>query len=506
VTGQGGGFRLGEEALAPARLRELARDPGARLHLTAEVRTRLEAGRREVDRILSKGGPLYGANTAYGGDASPRPLEGEALEGLQHRLARYLDTGSGPPLSGEVARGVLLARAHVLARGHSGVGPELVEALVALFQAGIAPLLPSRGSLGASGDLVTLAPLALLLAGEAPAEGIRLSDGSRLPAGVALAEAGLAPRRLEGRDTLALINGLSGAAALAAFRVAEARNLLAWAEAGVAAAGWALGVRGEAWGPEVNEAPVRRHRGQGEVARRLRRWLGEAGVPEGHGVAGDLQDPYSLRCAPQLLGPVWELLELADAWVAAELDGVSDNPVLGVEGGPRSGGNFFGGYLAGAAELTAGALARMGDLLERQTFLLVEGRAGLPVNLTGGEASGHHGLKGVHQAASALAMELQRGAIPSSPFARSAEGHNQDVVSNAMNGALVLDTQVEVAAALVAGHATLAAQAVAFRRVPLPEALAPWMEEVQGAGGGGDDDRSLRLPLAALASRFLDPP
>ncbi len=483
------GFRLGEDRLSPSRLRDLALDPHASLHLGAEVRARLVAGRARVEEHLASGRPLYGANTAFGGNATDTPMEGPERAGLQLRLARYLDAGSGPALPAPVARGVLLARAHVLARGASGVGPELVEALVRLFEAGVAPSLPSRGSLGASGDLVTLAPLALLLAGE---EG-----------GDALARAGLAPLPLEGRDTLALLNGLSGVATLAAFRVVEARRLLAWAEAGVAGAGWALGVRTEAWGPEVNDPPVRRHRGQGEVARRLRGWLGEGTE------AASFQDPYSLRCAPQLLGPVAELLALAEDWVEAELEGVSDNPVFGARGTPRSGGNFFGGYLAAAADLASGALARMGDLLERQTFLLVGGERGLPPNLSHmPPGSGHHGLKGVHQAASSLAMALQRGALPAAPFARSAEGHNQDVVSNAMEAALALSAQVERAAALVAGHGAMAAQGVELRaraigREP-PPALASWLAEVRRFVPRVQEDRPLRVPLARLAERVLE--
>jgi histidine ammonia-lyase len=525
-------FRLGADALTPGRLTALVDDPAARLVLEPGVADRLDEGFRALERAMSRaaegGPPVYGATTGFGGNAvaqgegsdggepdgggqdaiTPDDRVPASLDGLQLRLARYLDSGSGEPLPYRVARGVLVARAHVLARGASGVRGEVVLRLSDLFHAGIAPVIPRYGSLGASGDLVSLAPLARLLGGEdvecfaspEPGDPPRISPG---PA--ALARAGIAPIGLRGRDTLALVNGLSGVATLAALLLVQARNLASWSVAGAAATGWALGVRTEAWGPEVNGPPHRRHRGQSDVAAALRGWLSGSEPVTRHLGAG-LQDPYALRCVPQLLAPGQELLEVFDGWLAAELDGVSDNPVPGAAvpganpGAYLSGGNFFGGYVAQAADGTAGVLARLGDLLERQTFLLVDGRRGLPANLVPpGLPPLRHGLKGVHQAASALAMELQRGALPAAPFARSAEGHNQDVVSNAMNAATSLADQVERAAALVAAHAALAAQAVELRSEPAGPPLRAWHTAIRRHVPFVHQDTPLREPLAALA-------
>jgi len=519
-------FRLGIDPLTPARLAALLDDPAARLVLEPGVADRLDEDFDALEAAMARaaegGPPVYGATTGFGGnavspgegqdggqyggsdDAAALPPGSAPTEGLQLRLARYLDSGSGEPLPHRTARGVLLARAHVLARGASGVRSEAVLRLADLFHARIAPLVPRYGSLGASGDLVSLAPLARLLGGEeveclaspGPGDSPRLSPG---PA--ALARAGIAPIGLRGRDTLALVNGLSGVAALASLLLVQARNLVSWSVAGAAATGWALGARTEAWGPEVNGPPHRRHRGQEDVAAALRGWL-SGSTPLTPGPGAGLQDPYALRCVPQLLAPGQELLELFDGWLAAELDGVSDNPVPGaVPGAYLSGGNFFGGYVAQAADGTAGVLARLGDLLERQTFLLVDGRRGLPANLVPpGLPPLRHGLKGVHQAASALAMELQRGALPAAPFARSAEGHNQDVVSNAMNAATSLADQVDRAAALVAAHAALAAQAVELRPEAAGPALRAWHAAIRTHVPFVNEDAPLREPLAALAA------
>ncbi len=517
-------FRLGLDALTPARLAELVDAPEARLVLEPDVGLALDAGAAALEAAMGRaaegGSPIYGATTGFGGNAEV----GSATEGgpeggtrsswlelqdHQLRLARYLDAGSGPLLPWRVARGVLVARAHVLARGASGVRCDVVEALVTLFHAGITPVIPRDGSLGASGDLVSLAPLVRLLAGEAVPALIQTEAGPlEMPGPDTLRRAGLTPLDLRGRDTLALVNGLSGVTALAALLLVEARRLHAWGQVGAAAAGWALGVRQEAWSARVNDAPLRRHPGQAQVAAALRAAMAGAS-PVLPPAEGPIQDPYSLRCIPQLLGPGEELLELAEAWLAAELDGVSDNPVpardLTTGDAQRylSGGNFFGGYVAGASEAVAGVLARLGDLLERQGFLLVGGQRGLPENLVPpGVPAFRHGLKGVHQASSALAMGLQRGAIPATPFARSAEGHNQDVVSNAMQAATALAEQVDRAAALVAAHATLAAQAVELRREagsdPGP-VLSTWLRQIRAYVPRVEDDTALREPMGALA-------
>lgn len=541
----GGGrtpFRLGIDALPPARLAELVDNPGSRLVLDPDVGLTLDAGAAALEAAMAKaaagGSPVYGATTGFGGNAEAGPATEGATGGAaqggarsswpelrdhQLRLARYLDAGSGPPLPWRVARGVLAARAHVLARGASGVRREVVEALVTLFHAGLAPVIPRDGSLGASGDLVSLAPLARLLAGEAVPVLVQAGNAGpqgeavdpnstmavrQVPGPAALREAGLAPLDLRGRDTLALVNGLSAVTALSALLLVEARRLHAWGRLGAAGAGWALGVRQEAWSAQVNEAPLRQHKGQARVAAALRAAVeGASPVPPPAG--GPIQDPYSLRCIPQLLGPGEEFLELAEGWLAAELDGVSDNPVpavdLTTEDAHRylSGGNFFGGYVAGAADAVAGVLARLGDLLERQGFLLVGGQRGLPENLVPpGVPSFRHGLKGVHQASSALAMGLQRGAVPATPFARSAEGHNQDVVSNAMQAATALAGQVDRAAALVAAHSTMAAQAVELRREagsdPGP-VLSTWLQQIRAYVPRVEDDTALREPMGALA-------
>lgn len=499
----GAAFRLGQDMLTPERLETWAKDPEAKLVLRPEARTRMEQSWMSLKHLLAQGATIYGVNTGFGGNA--RQPEGEDPVGsgpqggappdqahdlhLQRRLARYLDAGSGPALDPAVVRGILMARAHVLAQGHSAVPPQLVEALSDLFHRGRAPDLPSWGSLGASGDLVTLAPLArhleqtLELAGE--------------PFG-----------QLPERTALAIMNGLSGVTAQVAIDLALAIRLFHWGVASSAAAAWTLGVRDQAWAAALHAPPVRHHPGQVRIAAFLRELVaGSPSIP----IPADLavQDPYSLRCIPQALGPGLEQLELSHRWIAQELNGVSDNPIWLEHNNLQEGtsflssGHFFGGYVVQAADTVSGVLARLGDLLERQTFLLVDGTRGLPENLTAARR-GRHGMKGVHQAMSALAMRLQRGALPSAPFARSAEGHNQDIVSNAMNAATVLTDQVQALAALVAGHSAMAAQACEFRDGwQDASGLRAWHDTIRRTVPPlGDDDVPLREPLARLAAEL----
>jgi histidine ammonia-lyase len=330
-------------------------------------------------------------------------------------------------------------------------------------------------------------------------------------------KAGLAPsegteptERLPGRAALAIMNGLSGVTAQVALDLTSARRLFEWGVASSAVAAWAVGVREEAWTAALHAPPVRHHSGQASIAALLRGVVADAHTsPLPAGLA--IQDPYSLRCIPQALGPCLEQLDLSHCWITQELNSVSDNPIwlgdedLGEEAthGLLSSGHFFGGYVVQAADTVCGVLARLGDLLERQTFLLVDGTRGLPENLTAA-GPGRHGMKGVHQASSALAMRLQRGAIPSAPFARSAEGHNQDIVSNAMNAATVLTEQVQALAALVAAHSAMAAQALEFRDGWQGAAgLVAWHETIRCAVPPlREDDVPLREALAALATQL----
>jgi histidine ammonia-lyase len=502
-------FHLGVDPLTPSALADLVANPEARLWISAEAHERMATSAQALDEALARGITLYGVNTGFGGDAvQGGAASGSAASGsaaptsaappdLQLRLARYLDAGSGAPVPYAVARGVLVARAHVLAKGYSAVHPRLVGYLSALFASGIAPWVPTRGSLGASGDLVTLAPLARLVAGD-PVPVLT-------PTGPSTSEAmrGHLPPSfsLQGREALALMNGLSCAAAWIALSLVEAQRLLRWATASAAAAGWGLGVRAESWSEAMHTPPVSNHAGAAQIAAALRDWLADA-PPPAPPPSTPIQDPYSLRAVPQALGSALEALDFAVGQVTDELETVSDNPIF-LDGAPVSGANFFGSALVQSADLGKGALARIGDLLERQTFLLVAGTRGLPVNLVPpGAPHLTHGLKGVHQSATALAMALQEGAIPSAPFSRSAEGHNQDVVSNAMNGAAALARQVEIARELVAAHTCLAAQGVALApALPLSSgaALGGWTLQIRALEPKLGQDTALRPMLEALA-------
>jgi len=445
-------------------------------------RARIERSRRYLLALLDKDVPIYGVTTGFG-DSCARFVAPNDAADLQRNLLAYLRCGVGPRLSRPAVRAMMLVRLNSLCRGYSGVSWELVDRLRIYLERDWLPVVPSQGSLGASGDLIPLAYLGAVLAGDGDLE---TPEGIR-PAMQVLQAAGMEPLQLGAKEGLAIVNGTSTMAGQCVVNLAESHRALSLAATLTAWTCLALGGRTEPFDALVNEK-ASKHPGQAQIARHVAHRLREEGyrpkalesiaVTRDGGMAMTVQlvqDRYSLRCTPQVLGPVLETLTTAERWLEEELNGASDNPLLDEDGGLAVGGNFYGGYLAHAMDYTKISLGHIVDLLDRQFMLVVDDKTnrGLPPNLANWPALPpeerhlHHGLKGFHQAANAITAEVLSQTMPNSVFSRSSESHNQDKVSLGMTAAMqctrLLDGTFSVLA-LVAGGL---AQALDLRGITL---------------------------------------
>jgi len=399
----------------------VARD-GARLALErdAAYRARLEAGRLALETALRNGVAVYGVTTGVGASQGREVPESERKVVTQN-LLRFHGCGTGRILDAEEAAAVVVARVVSLARGYSAVRPLVLERLCELVNRGILPRIPEEGSVGASGDLTPLSYVAALLVGEREA----LVGGEVLAAPDALAGAGLEPLALEPKESLALMNGTSVMTALACLAVERAARLARWASALTA-----MTVRAIAGNPRHFDRAIfelKPHPG----TRRAAAWIREDLEPVAALRPARLQDVYSVRCAPHVIGVLLDALAFARQVVEIELNGVNDNPIVDPESGAvLHGGNFYGGHVAFAMDGLKSAVAGVADLLDRQMQLLCApaSSGGLPENLAPNGA-GNHGFKAMGISTSALTAEALKLTMPAASFSRSTESHNQDKVS-----------------------------------------------------------------------------
>jgi histidine ammonia-lyase len=354
--------------------------------LAPEAVAKIDDARALIDRAVESGTPTYGVNTGFGRFVDVA-ISSEDTGRLQLNLLRSHACGVGDPFPTEVVRGAMLLRANALATGASGVRRETVELLLAMLNAGVHPVVPSRGSLGASGDLAPLAHLALPLVGEGEAE----LDGDVLSGGEALRRAGLQPEVLGAKEGLALINGTQFMAAIGALVLARAARLVRIAD--LAAAQSVEAVRGSRtpFAPEIQA--LRPHPGQVASAANLHALLDESEINESHRWCGRVQDAYSLRCSPQVHGACRDAIAYARSVIAIEVNAATDNPLVFAERGEvLSNGNFHGEPVAIALDTLKIALAELAGISERRIERMVNPTMseGLPPFLTeqGGLNSG----------------------------------------------------------------------------------------------------------------------
>ncbi|WP_147942760.1 aromatic amino acid ammonia-lyase [Microbispora sp. CSR-4] len=412
---------------APLRSADLRRAAApVSVVVDASVRDRVERGRGFLRDVREEERPVYGATTGFGALVGFAGREDEADQ-CDNTLA-HLGAGQGPDLPHEVSRAAILVRTWSLAQGASGVSAHVVDGLAAMFATTFVPAIPRYGSVGASGDLIPLAYAAQALRGRGQA----YLDGSRMPAAEALRHAGLTPLTLDGRDALALVNGTSLTTAATALALDSVRSSHRALRALTCLLADLLGCDPGFLHPRLLGAYG--HPGAIDVADGMRKILAGT-VPSG---TRPLQEPYSIRCSPQLLGAAEDALRYVDGVVAADLSSVSDNPLFFPDDDlVVHGGNFFGQPAAFAADVLAMVTAQLGNLAERQLDLLVDParNGGLPPMLAAGPGR-QHGMQGVQLATPAFVAELRRAAVPASMQSLPTNLHNQDVVPFGTQAAL----------------------------------------------------------------------
>ncbi|HEU4799773.1 MAG TPA: histidine ammonia-lyase [Gemmatimonadales bacterium] len=429
-----------------------ARDPGVQIALAPEAERRLEASRALVDAAVAGGRTMYGINTGFGKLANVR-IDPADLDQLQVNLLRSHAAGVGAPLPAEAVRALMLLRANVLTRPTSGVRPGLVSALIQLLNAGVVPWVPEQGSVGASGDLAPLAHVAMVVMGEGEVLG---ADGARLPAGPALAAAGIEPWRFGPKEGISFINGTQAQTALLALLVHDAEVL--WRTSVGAAAMSLEALRGTPAPFDPRIHANRPHPGQVACAELLRQLLVDSEIRESHRENDSrVQDAYSLRCTPQVLGAVADAIRFARDTASIELNASTDNPLVFDTGEVISGGNFHGQPVAQALDVLAMTLTTLQAISERRTERLVNPDLshGLPAFLTAtpGISSG---FMMVQITAAALVAESRALAMPASIGSIPTDANQEDFVPMGMAAAfkcrrILANGQMVVAAELLCG-------------------------------------------------------
>ena len=404
--------------------------------LGGAARRRMLESRAVVERLAAGEEAVYGVNTGVGLLADVR-ISADELEQLQRNIVRSHGVGVGPPLSRPVVRAMMLIRANVLAKGYSGIRPVIAERLCDLLNAGITPVVPSRGSAGASGDLAPLAHTALVLIGEGEAE----IAGVRLPGAEALSRSGIAPLTLQAKEGISLVNGTQAMLAAGCLALVDAEVLADTADLVCAMSIDALRGTPRAFDPRIHEA--RPHPGQLASAANLARILEGSEIRMSHITCRHVQDAYTLRCAPQVHGAVRDTIAGARRAFEIELNSVTDNPLVFGDD-ILSGGNFHGEPLALPLDYLAVALTVLSGISERRIDRLVNPslNEGLPPFLAN-HAGLESGFMMLQVTAAALVAENRVLAHPASPGSITTSGNKEDFVSMGMTAALKLQQVVE---------------------------------------------------------------
>ena len=430
-------------------------DNRAEVTLTPDARRRVERARAVVDRMASGDAPVYGINTGFGALAET-PIPRASLGALQVNLLRSHAAGVGEPLPDRAVRASMALRANVLAKGFSGIRLEPLELLLEMLNRGVHPVVPSRGSVGASGDLAPLAHLSLVMIGEGEAS---VAGGAVQPGAAALAAAGLRPVTLGPKEGLALINGTQPSTAVAALACTSAEMLARCAD--ITAAMSIDALRGSLRPFDARIHDARPHEGQRTAAANLLALLTGSGINKSHEHCGRVQDAYSLRCAPQVHGAARDALAFARRTLSIEANAATDNPmVFGEEDEIVSGGNFHGAPVAIASDLLAIAVTQLATISERRSDRLVNpALSGLPAFLTA-DSGLQSGYMMAQVTAAAVASELKTLAHPASVDTIPTSANREDHVSMSMGAALKAERAVALAARVLAVEVLCAAQAL----------------------------------------------
>jgi histidine ammonia-lyase len=467
--------------------------------LDPAARSKVEAARRVIEAALSAERPIYGVSTGFGplSDVFVGPADREAL---QRNLLRSHAIGIGEPIGEAETRATILLRANVLAKGYSGVRPEIIDLLCELLNRNVHPIIPERGSVGASGDLAPLAHLALVLIGEGEAR----FHGERLPGGEALRRADLAPLTLKAKEGLALINGTCGMTGIGVLALNRAGRLLTLAD--VAGAMTLEALRGSQVPFDERLQAVRPHPGQAASAQNLRRLLRDSEVMVSHKDCGKIQDSYTLRCMPQVHGGARDALAFARDVLSRELNAATDNPLIFAHSGDiLSGGNFHGHPVALALDSLAVALASLCGISERRIERLVNPQLSeLPPFLV--KSSGlHSGFMVAQISAASLVSEAKILASPASVDSIPTSGSKEDFVSMGWLAAVKAGQIVERLAAILALEFLCAAQGLDFLRPLRPgQGVLRAHEVIRNHIPHLEEDRVLRRDFDRMLPLLID--
>lgn len=465
----------------------------AQINTCDSFAAKISGGADLLDRMLAENGVIYGVTTGYG-DSCTVAVPAELVAELPHHLFTYHGCGLGRYLEPDETRAVLAARLASLAYGVSGVSPQLIEGLVTMLRHDVLPLIPAEGSVGASGDLTPLSYVAAALCGEREV----LFRGERVSAAAALAEVGMKPLRLRPKEGLAIMNGTAVMTGLACLAWKRADYVCRLATRLTAYNVVATGGNAHHFDEVLFQAKP--HPGQMAVAARLREDLRSATELRND---NRLQDRYSLRCAPHVIGVLEDALPFLRQLIETELNSANDNPLIDIAGGRTlHGGHFYGGHIAFAMDSLKNLVANVADLLDRQLALLVDARYnhGLPANLsgcTGPRSAINHGLKALQISVSAWTAEALKQTMPASVFSRSTECHNQDKVSMGTIAARDCLRVLELTEQVVVGMLVAARQGVALRQRVAPGTA------LEGSAAVMLADLSARIPLVE-EDRALD--
>jgi histidine ammonia-lyase len=477
------------------RIASLNQDLAASMSALRQDRSRVVRSRAVVERALKAGKPHYGINTGFGALASKRISEAE-LGRLQQNILLSHACGVGDPVPPDITRLMLQLKIHSLGIGQSGISEPTFALLLEFEAQDLLPWVPSRGSVGASGDLAPLAHLCLPLIGRGEAWNAERTDAR--PAATALDDAGLAPVELQAKDGLALINGTQLMSAYGAYVLHRALTLLK--EVDILAAMSLEALQGSAVPFDERIHLLRPYAGQRDVAANVRLLLKDSEILDSHRDCGKVQDPYSLRCVPQVHGASRDALGYVCGVLETELNSVTDNPLVFLDGDILSGGNFHGQPLALALDFAAIALAELASISERRTYLLLGGHDGLP-ELLMHDTGVNSGFMVPQYTAAALVSENKVLCHPASVDSIPTSLGQEDHVSMGSISALKLLSILRNVERVLAVEMLTAAQALDFR-APLKPGRGVQLahEAVREQVGHAEEDYEVRNDLDLCAA------